>query len=157
MSYSKTFSTAIHGFIADHGISQRRFGQQALCDPGFLSSLKRGRSPRLETTDRVLAFMSYRPVSPVFLREIELFVDVTRTKPSIFGIEAAGDTAFLCRIRRGLSVRLGTADHVRLWMARNSSRADQETVGRLLAEGGNPGKRAPSRALALPPLTELAR
>ena len=157
MSYSNTFSAAIHGFIADHGISQRRFGQQALRDPGFLSSLKRGRSPRLGTTDRVLAFMSYQPISPVFLREIEIFLDVTQTKPSIFGIEASGDTAFLCRIRRGLSVRLGTADHVRLWMARHSSRADQETVGRLLVERGSPGERAPARALALPPLTELAR
>ena len=155
MSYSKTFAAAIHGFIVDHGISPRRFGQQALRDPGFLSSLKRGRSPRLRTTDRVLAFMSYQPISPVFLREIQLFLAVTRIKPSILGIEATGNTAFVSRVRGGLSIRLETADDVRLWMARHSSRAERETVGRLLAENGAPEHRPPTRALAPPTLTEL--
>ena len=157
MDYSRTFAAAVHGFISDQGISPRHFGQQALRDPGFLSSLKRGRSPLLETTDRVLAFMSYQPISPVFVREVELFLAVTGIKPSILGIEATGNTAFLNRIQRGLSTRLETADDVRRWMARHSSRAEQERVGRLLAGRRGPGKRTRARVLALPPLTELAR
>ena len=41
----------------------------------------RGRVPRLDTADRVLAFIGEEPAGPAFRSEIEAFIEITRTKP----------------------------------------------------------------------------
>ena len=71
-------------------MSARRFGAEVMGDPGFVFSQARGRSMRLVTADRVLAFMGLAPLSPVFRREVEAFLEVTGTKASVLGAEAAG-------------------------------------------------------------------
>ena len=100
-----------------HGVSARRFGMEALGDPGFVGSQTRGRSVRLATADRVLAFMGHPPLGPVFRREVEAFLAVTGIKGSVLGMEAAGNPSFVGRLRRGASPRLATIDRVRAWMA----------------------------------------
>ena len=47
----------IGAFCERTGTSPRRFGVEALGDPGFMASLDRGRGPGLKTVDRLLAFM----------------------------------------------------------------------------------------------------
>lgn len=120
---------AIADFIARRGLSPRRFGAAALGDPGFVAGLARGRSPFLSTADRVLAFMGAEPAGPRFRSEVEAFLSVTGVKVSVFGLEAAGDTAFVSRLRAGRSLRLSTVDRVRAWMARHASAAERRAIG----------------------------
>ena len=120
---------AIADFIARHELSSRRFGAAALGDPGFVAGLARGRSPFLSTVDRVLVFMGAEPAGPRFRREVEAFLAVTGIKASVFGLEAAGNTAFVSRLRAGRSLRLSTADRARAWMGRNASAAERRAIG----------------------------
>ena len=45
---------------------------------------------RLGTADRVLVFMGLAPLGPAFRHEVEAFLEVTGTKASVLGEEAAG-------------------------------------------------------------------
>lgn len=98
-------------------MSARRFGAEALGDPAFVFSQARGRSVRLATADRVLAFMGHPPLGPAFRREVEAFLEETGARASVLGVEAAGNRSFVGRLRRGASPRLRTVDRVRAWMA----------------------------------------
>ena len=120
---------AIADFIARHELSSRRFGAAALGDPGFVAGLARGRSPFLSTVDRVLVFMGAEPAGPRFRREVEAFLAVTGIKASVFGLEAAGNTAFASRLRAGRSPRLSTVDRARAWMAGHASAAERRAIG----------------------------
>ena len=59
----------IGAFLEETDTSARRFGVEALGDPGFMASLDRGRGLGLKTVDRLLAFMGLAPVAPAFRRE----------------------------------------------------------------------------------------
>jgi hypothetical protein len=48
-------------FIADHGLSERRFGELALNDKNFVSDIRAGRSPSLNTVEKLRRFMSAYP------------------------------------------------------------------------------------------------
>ena len=102
---------------ARHGVCVSRFGIDALGDPDFVASQLRGRSVRLATADRVLAFMGYPPLGPVFRREVEAFLAVSGTKPSVLGEEAVCNPSFVGRLRWGYPPLLRTVDRVRAWMA----------------------------------------
>ena len=127
-SYSITLRRTIDGYIARHRMSGRRFGEAALGDPGFTASLSRGRSLRLDTADRLLVFMGEAPIGPAFRREVEAFLEFTRTKAYLLGLDGAGDPSFVARLRRGVSPRLVTVDRVRAWMDRNSSDAQRREI-----------------------------
>ena len=94
-----------------------------LGDPGFVASLKRGRRLGLKSADRVLSHMGAPPIGPAFRREVEAFLTHSRTKPYVFGEQAAGDPSFVERLRRGVSFRLVTVDRVRAWMAAHADPA----------------------------------
>ncbi len=111
-----------------HGMSARRFGMEALGDPDFVFSQLRGRSVRLATADRLLAFMECPPLGPAFRREVEAFLEVTGTKVSVLGEEAAGNPSFVGRLRRGASPRLRTVDRVRGWMAGHVSVEEMSAI-----------------------------
>ena len=99
-----TLDTDIRQRVLDHlarnGVSARRFGKEALADSGFVASLKRGRRLRLDTADKVLAFMGDEPIGPEFRCEVEAFLGVTRTKASVLGSEAVRNRSFVGRLRR---------------------------------------------------------
>ena len=116
---------AVAAWRVRHGVSARRFGVEALGDPDFVWSQARGRSVRLGTADRVLAFMGFPPLGPFFREEVEAFLAVTGIKVSVLGEEAAGNPSFVGRLRKGASPRLRTVDRVRAWMAANAS--EEET------------------------------
>ena len=80
------FRRAITAWCAREGMSARAFGTAALGDPDFVASLGRGRSPRLSTADRVLAFMGEAPAGPAFRAEVESFLAATGIKRSVLGI-----------------------------------------------------------------------
>ena len=120
-------------FIEETGTSARRFGVEALGDPGFMASLDRGRGLGLRTVDRLLAFMGLAPVGPAFRREVEAFLRQTGTKPYVLGELAAGDPSFVERLRRGASFRLGTVERVRGWMAGQACAAARAAMRRAVA------------------------
>ena len=148
---------SVAAWRARHGVSARRFGMDALGDPGFVGSQIRGRSVRIETADRVLTFMGEPPLGPAFRRVVEAFLAVTGTKPSVLGEEATGNPSFVGRLRRGYSPQLRTLDRVRAWMASHASEDEIETIhGRVtdMTNAINPfaGTRAPGAFTApLPP------
>ena len=116
-SLDRQLRALLGAFLADTGTSARRFGVEALGDPGFMASLARGRGLGLRTVDRLLAFMGHAPVAPAFRREVEAFLTATGTKGYVLGELAAGDPSFVDRLRRGASFRLSTVERVRGWMA----------------------------------------
>lgn len=48
-------------FIGNHDLSERRFGELALNDKNFVLDLRAGRSPSLNTVERLRSFMSAYP------------------------------------------------------------------------------------------------
>ena len=124
---------AVLAFLKHSGTSGRRFGREALRDPGFVASLKRGRRLTLSTADRVLAAMGEPPLGPAFGREVEAFLVRSGTKPYVMGERAAGDPSFVERLHRGVSFRLVTVDKVRAWMAGQADAACREAMARAVA------------------------
>ena len=131
--HTTTLRRTVEGYIERHRISGRRFGEAALGDPGFIASLARGRSLRLDTADRLLAFMGEAPIGPAFRREIEAFLSVTRTKAHLLGLDAAGNPSFVARLRKGVSPRLATIDRVRAWMDEACTDAQRRAVRAAMA------------------------
>ncbi len=88
---SAQFRAAVEAWIERTGTPPARLGQRALNDPSFVLRLRRGRVPRLNTADKVLDFIGEEPLGGAFRAEIEAFIEITRTKPYVLGLDAAGD------------------------------------------------------------------
>ena len=127
---------AIEAFIARENLTRTGFGRDAVDDGSFLGRLDRGSDMRLDTADRVLTFLGKEPMAPRFLREIEAWLRVTRTKAHLLGRLALGDPTFVLRLERGRSPTLGTVDRVRAFMAANARTAEREAVRAAIQEGG---------------------
>jgi hypothetical protein len=56
-----SFPDEIAAFIAAHDLTERRFGELALNDKNFVLDLRAGRSPSLNTVERIKRFMSAYP------------------------------------------------------------------------------------------------
>ncbi len=128
MNWERTLRFAIDAFIRRRGMTRTAFGEAALGDPSFVASLALGRSPQLNTADRVLDFMGLEPMGPVFRREVEAFLAVTRVKSSEFGRGVTGSPSFVTQLRHGASPRLSTVDKARAWMRKHSSEAEWRAV-----------------------------
>ena len=145
---------AVAAWRERHGVSARRFGSEALGDPGFVFSHARGRSVRLVTADRVLAYMGHPPLGPAFGREVEAFLETAGAKASVLGEEAAGNRSFVGKLRQGASPTLGTVDRVRAWMAAHASVEEMGAIRagtgdrRDLSEAARPG----SHTAPVPPV-----
>ena len=127
------FRDTVRAYLERTGTAPARLGIDALGDPSFVLRLERGREPRLDTADKVLAFMGEAPVGDAFRREVDGFVAVTRTKPYVLGLDAAGDPSFVARLRRGASPRLDTAERVRRWMAARCTGSERAAMRDALA------------------------
>ncbi len=139
---------------ARHGVCVSRFGIDALGDPDFVASQLRGRSVRLVTADRVLAFMGYPPLGPVFRREVEAFLAVSGTKPSVLGEEAVCNPSFVGRLRRGYPPLLRTVDRMRAWMAAHAREDELRAIRDRLTDITDPfAGRTPGAFTAKAPTT----
>ena len=110
----------------------------ALGIPGFVGLHARGRPLRVDTADRVLAFMGHPPLGPLLRAEVEAFLVVSGTKVSILGEEAVGNPSFVGRLRRGASPYLKTFDRVRAWMAANATGEEIRVIRERLADLPDP-------------------
>ena len=126
--------SVVHAHIKRSGLSGRRFGAEALGDPGFVASLAKGRRLGLKTADKVLAFIGAAPIAPAFRREVETFLSLTGTKVYVLGEAAARDASFVERLRRGGSFRLETVDGVRAWMGRHADEGARAAMRRAVAD-----------------------
>ena len=118
----------IEAYLARTNMSAREFGVLTLGDPGFVSSLKSGRSLRLDTADRVLQFMDEAPIGPKFREEVEAFLSRTGMKGYKLGEKALGDPSYVQKLRNGASPLLRTVDRVRSWMRGTQSSSGSETL-----------------------------
>ena len=126
---------AIEAHIAREQLTRTGFGRAAVDDGSFLGRLDRGSDMRLDTADKVLAFLGEEPMGPRFLREIEAWLRVTGTKRHLLGRQALGDPTFVLRLERGRSPTLATVDRVRAFMAANARTAEREAVRAAVEEG----------------------
>lgn len=134
MTYlDRQIQDAVLSYLERAGISARRFGRDVLRDPGFVSSLKRGRSLGLKTADAVLAAIGEPPIGPAFEGQVRAFLEAAGVMPCVFGEQAVGDPGFLERLGRGDSFRLKTVVRVRRWMARNADEACLAAMRRAVA------------------------
>ena len=127
----------IEAYIAREQLSCCAFGAAALGDASLLGRLGRGSDVRLDTADRVLAYMNLELIGPRFLREVKAFLKVTGIKAHFLSEQALGDPSFVHRLERGRSPTLGTVDRVGAWIADNASAAEIEAV-RTAVEDGAP-------------------
>ena len=127
------FRDTVLGHLERTGLPGRRLGAEALRDPGFVASLKRGRRVGLATADAVLAAMGMAPIGPAFRREVEAFLTLTRTKVYVLGEASVHDAAFVKRLREGASLRLATVEKVRSWMASHADGAGLRAMRRAVA------------------------
>ena len=147
------FRRAVAGWCDSEGMSARMFGIAALGDANFVNTLLRGRSPRLATVDRVLAFIGEPAAGPAFLDEVEAFLTVTGIKRSVLGRAATGNPSFVAQLRQGMSPTLSTVDRVRGWMASHATAAEAREVREracpmpaVLAGAAAPGRLPPRQA-----------
>ena len=96
-------------------MSGRKLGELVLGDPKFVVNLQRGASPGLDAVDRVFRFMDIAPIGPRFRREVEAFLIVTGTGPTVFGSRAVGRFSFVRELRSGASPTLEIVERVRSW------------------------------------------
>lgn len=54
---SNDFLDRIERFLSDQGFKASELGRLAVGDPSFVTDLRRGRSPRLTTVDKVIRFI----------------------------------------------------------------------------------------------------
>lgn len=57
MTEVEKFRTEVETFIARHGMKPTRFGKDFAGDPLFVFQLRKGREPRTDTRQKVLAAM----------------------------------------------------------------------------------------------------
>ena len=119
---------SIDGFLARRGMSRSRFGLETAGNPSLVARIAAGRVIRLDSADRILAYMGKEPFGPAFRREVEAFIAITGTKASLLGHEAVGDPSFARRLRHGASPSLDTCDRVSAWMESQSSEAERLAV-----------------------------
>jgi len=142
MTTQATLIRLLDAYRARHGLSARRLGCEALNDPGLAATLKRGRTLRLSSADRLLVFIGAAPLGPRFRCEVQAFLRVTRTKRAVFGLEAAGSPSFVARLMAGASPTLATIDRVRTWMRAHASAAERRAVERAVEESFPPAASA---------------
>ena len=110
------FRDTISDYLERSGMSGRKLGELALGNPDFVRNLKGRASPGLDAVDQVLRFMNIAPIGPRFRREVEVFLIVTGTRPTLVGSRAIGKSAFVRALRRGASPTLNSVERVRSWM-----------------------------------------
>ena len=110
------FQCVVSDYLKHSGMSGRKLGELALGDPKFVRDLEGGASPGLDAVDRVLRFMEIAPIGPRFRREVEAFLIVTGTRPTLVGTRAIGESSFVRELRSGSSPTLDSVERVRSWM-----------------------------------------
>ena len=99
------------------GITPSRLGVIASGDPGFVRRcIDNGADVQLDTADTARVEIGEPPFRAQFLRELELFMELTGMQPWAIGWCSVRNAAFVTRLFAGASPHLRTVDRVRRWM-----------------------------------------
>ena len=126
----------VAAYLARTGMPEEEFGKLALGRADFVKRLAVQRRMTLDTADRLLRFMGEAPIGPEFVREVEVFLEVTGIRPARFGIDATGEPNFVKVIRTRGTTRLGTVDLVRAHMRRTADTTQRTVIAGMLEDGG---------------------
>ena len=126
---------AIDAYRARHGMSRTRFGRKTMKDPTFVFRLEKGRDPRLDTVDGLLAEMGLEPVGPRFRDEVGAFLAVTGMKRSEFGRDVNKNRSFATWLLGGGLPRLSTMDKARAVMTAHATPAEREAIRAAVEDG----------------------
>lgn len=129
------FRRVVSAHLERSKMKRRELGERALGEPGFVTNLKRGDSPRLDAADRVLGFMDIAPIGPRFRREVEAFLIAARvrTKATAVGTKAVGNSSFVRDLRNGASPTLDSVGRVRSWIHGFADEVERTGIAWLLA------------------------
>ncbi len=65
MSAQEKLLAEVEAFLVKHDMDHTRFGIEAFKDPSFVGTLRKGRRVRIDTADKVRAFMAaWKPPKP---------------------------------------------------------------------------------------------
>jgi len=64
MTEIERFRDTVEKFIAKRGMTPTQFGREYASDPLFVFQLRKGREPRSETRQRILALLKGSPSTP---------------------------------------------------------------------------------------------
>ena len=125
---------AIEAYLARSRRSERKLGAFAVGDSALIPRVRAGGSMRLDTADQLLTYMKEEPIGPTFRSEVEAFLSETGIGKRKFGSKAAGDPAFVTRLRSGASSRLSTVQRVQGWMRAHKDELIRAAAARKQAE-----------------------
>ena len=128
---------AIEAYLARFRLSERKLGAFVAGDTAFIPRFRAGGSMRLDTADRLLIYMNEEPIGPAFRNEVEAFLSETGIGERKFGSRAAGDPAFVTRLRSGATSRLSTVQRVQGWMRAHKDEVIRAAAAREQAERGD--------------------
>ena len=121
-SFDAEFRRSVREFlkrdIAERkGIGPSRLGRLVTGDPGFVREcIVLGADVQIDTADAVRVLIGEAPLRAQFCRELELFMELTGTKPWVIGWRSVRSASFVKRLQGGASPYLSTVDSVRHWM-----------------------------------------
>jgi len=69
-------------------------------------------------------------LSEQFVRRVEVFLAVSKTKITEFGLQSVGDPNFVAHLRRGRSPTLGTADKVLAYIEKLEEKVASKSINR---------------------------
>ena len=128
-SFARELCRSIEGYVRRCGMSASGFGRAVLDDSSFVSHrLRKGGRVKLDTADRIRAYIGEQTFRPVLLLEIEVFLAVSGIAGWIAGEQAVRQRAFVARLRTGASPLLRTIDRFRRWMRKHLNAAQREAV-----------------------------
>ena len=125
---------AIEAYLARSQLSERKLSAFAVGDPAIVPRFRAGGSMRLDTADQLLTYMNEEPIGPAFRSDVEAFLSETGIGERKFGGKAAGDPAFVTRLRSGASSRLSTVQRVQGWMRAHKNELIRAAAARKHAE-----------------------
>ena len=125
---------AVEAYLARSQLSERKLGAFAVGNPGLIPQIKAGGSMWLDTADQLLSYMNEEPVGPTFRSEVEAFLSETGVGERKFGAKAAGDPAFVMKLRSEVSPRLSTVQRVQGWMRARKDELIRAAAARKVAE-----------------------
>ncbi|MDE0031389.1 MAG: helix-turn-helix domain-containing protein [Deltaproteobacteria bacterium] len=134
-------------------MSARRFGAEALGDPGFRVLASSGAVGAARDGGPRPGLHGPCALGPAFRREVEAFLEVTGAKASVLGEEAAGNRSLVGRLRRGASPCLRTVDRVRAWMTAHASAEETAAIRAGIDDGHNLVEAAGPGSSTAPPLS----
>ncbi len=93
-SLETNFRNLVLAFLRRSSLNDAKFGRDAAGHGEFVTNLRKGAAPTMDTADRVLRFMDEPEIGPAFRAEIAAFLVVSGTNGTALGQLALRDPSF---------------------------------------------------------------